>query len=74
MSIKSLRQSKLPIDIIFDIEDNFQQTNYDSNVKNCQKATSDAHKIINQNINKRNNNNKEMYNKKSLWLKFSSWG
>ena len=49
---------ELPVDIIFRIKDNnFQQTNYDSYFKNWQKAISDAHKIVKQNINKINSNN-----------------
>ena len=59
------RRDGLPVDIIFSIEDNnFQQTNCNSYVKNWQKAMSDANKVVIQNINKRNNNNKEIYDKK----------
>ena len=59
------RQGRLPFDIIFGIEGNsFQQTNCDSYVKNWQKAESDTHKIVNQNIHQRNNSNNEMYDKK----------
>ena len=59
------RQSRLPIDITFNFKsNNFQKETYHSYVKNWQKALSNAHKIVNQNINKGNNNNKALHDKK----------
>ena len=51
-------QGRLPIDITFSIEsNNFQQKSFHIYVKNWQKAIYNP--IVNQNINKGNNNNKD---------------
>ena len=59
------RQGRLPIDNIFNINKNISNDlNHHQYVKNWQKAMKDAYEIVNQNVQKSNNRNKNSYDKK----------